>query len=202
MWTKQINFKKGRGLIPVIIQDYNSLEVLMLGYMNKAALDKTILEKKVTFYSRTRKCLWTKGEVSGNYLKVVDITPDCDSDCLLILVKANGPTCHLGTTSCFKTSLPNSFLYTLERIIDDRIDSQNSSSYTFHLFKKGINKIAQKVGEESIELVIESMDNNLDLFKNEAADLLYHFLVLLKAKGISLTEIEQTLRQRNQQSLL
>ncbi|TDS56919.1 bifunctional phosphoribosyl-AMP cyclohydrolase/phosphoribosyl-ATP diphosphatase HisIE [Myroides indicus] len=201
MRTEQINFKKNNGLIPVIIQDYKSLEVLMLGYMNKTALDKTMLEQKVTFYSRTRKCLWTKGEVSGNYLKVVDITPDCDSDCLLILAKTNGPTCHLGTTSCFKTFIPNSFLYTLERIIDNRIDSQNSSSYTFDLFEKGINKIAQKVGEEAIELIIESKDNRLDLFKNEAADLLYHFIILLKAKGISLTEIEQTLKQRNSQSL-
>lgn len=193
---KPIDFDKGNGLVPVIIQDANTLQVLMLGYMNEEAYQKTQTEKRVTFYSRSKNRLWTKGEESGNFLDVVDIQLDCDSDTLLIKAIPNGPTCHTGSTSCFEEETAKGFLYQLESTIQQRIDENAEGSYTNKLFRRGINKVAQKVGEEAVELVIEAKDDNDDLFKNEAADLLYHFLILLKAKGTNLEEIEEVLKGR------
>ncbi len=192
----KINFSKSNGLVPVIIQNERTMQVLMLGYMNNEAYKKTVKERKVTFYSRTKSRLWTKGESSGNYLLVKDIQIDCDSDTLLIKVDPKGPTCHTGSTSCFKEETAKGFMYDLERTISKRIDNNAINSYTNKLFLKGINKVAQKVGEEAVELIIESKDNNPDLFKNEAADLLYHFLILLKAKGFQLNDIEEVLKER------
>jgi len=191
-----LNFEKGQGLIPVIIQDNLNLQVLMLGYMNEEALAKTEKEKRVTFYSRTKKRLWTKGEESGNFLQVVSIDKDCDQDTLLIKVYPSGPTCHTGTRSCFGPKQEQGFLYELQHTIDRRIKENNEQSYTASIFKKGINKLAQKVGEEAVELVIEAKDENIDLFKNEAADLMFHYLLLLKAKGLKLEDIEATLASR------
>ncbi|MGB1041839.1 MAG: bifunctional phosphoribosyl-AMP cyclohydrolase/phosphoribosyl-ATP diphosphatase HisIE [Tenacibaculum sp.] len=193
----QIDFTKQNGLVPVIIQDKASLQVLMLGYMNQEAFEKTQQEQKVTFFSRSKNRLWTKGEESGNFLLVNDIKIDCDNDTILIKVTPKGPTCHKGITSCFAEETPKGFLYKLEEIIHDRIDRNDEKSYTNQLYKRGINKVAQKVGEEAVELVIEAKDNDADLFKNEAADLLYHYLILLKAKGFTLTEIEAILKERN-----
>lgn len=190
------NFNKSNGLIPVIIQDEVSLQVLMQGYMNEEAFEKTMKEQKVTFFSRSKNRLWTKGETSGNFLCVKDIRLDCDDDTLLILAQADGPTCHKGTVSCFRTETAKGFLYQLEQTIHQRIDQDVENSYTNQLYKRGINKIAQKVGEEAVELVIEAKDDNAELFKNEAADLLYHYLILLKAKGFSLAEIESILKER------
>ena len=192
-----IDFNKGDGLVPVVIQDNNTLQVLMLGYMNQEAFEKTKEENRVTFYGRSKKRLWTKGESSGNFLTVKDIQIDCDQDTILIKAEPAGPTCHTGSTSCFKEETAKGFLYKLESIIQDRIDNDVTDSYTNKLYKRGINKVAQKVGEEAVELVIESKDNNDSLFKNEAADLLYHFLILLKAKGFTLEEIEEQLKQRH-----
>jgi len=156
-----------------------------------------LTEGKVTFFSRSKNRLWTKGETSGNFLLVKNITIDCDNDTLLIQVKAIGPTCHKGSTSCFNEQSSKGFLYELEQTIHNRIDTDDSDSYTNKLFKKGINKVAQKVGEEAVELVIEAKDNNEELFINEAADLLYHFLILLKAKDVALSKIEDTLKLRS-----
>ncbi|MDX8553036.1 bifunctional phosphoribosyl-AMP cyclohydrolase/phosphoribosyl-ATP diphosphatase HisIE [Tenacibaculum sp. 1B UA] len=192
-----IDFSKGNGLIPVVIQNNTTLQVLMLGYMNKEAFTKTQKEGKVTFYSRSKNRLWTKGEESGNFLWVKDIQVDCDNDTLLIKATPEGPTCHKGTTSCFGEETPKGFLYSLESIISDRIDNNVETSYTNKLYKRGINKVAQKVGEEAVEVVIEAKDNNDELFKNEAADLLYHYLILLKAKGFTITDIEKVLKSRN-----
>ena len=191
-----IDFLKGNGLVPVIIQDDKSLQVLMLGYMNEAAFQKTKQEGKVTFFSRSKQRLWTKGESSGHFLFVQDIQLDCDNDTLLIKANPVGPTCHTGSTSCFKEETAKGFLYQLEQTIHDRIDQNDPHSYTNKLFKRGINKVAQKVGEEAVELVIEAKDNDADLFKNEAADLLYHFLILLKAKKFKLVDIENILADR------
>lgn len=191
------DFKKTKGLIPVIIQDEITMQVLMLGYMNEEAFNKTKSERKVTFFSRSKNRLWTKGETSGNFLHVKEMHLDCDKDTLLISVKVDGPTCHTGSTSCFKTQASQNFLYELEHTIHQRIDNNVENSYTNDLYRRGINKMAQKVGEEAVELVIEAKDNNDDLFKNEAADLLYHILILLKAKGFSLKEIEEVLRKRS-----
>ena len=193
----QIDFSKGNGLVPVVIQDNTTLQVLMVGYMNEEAFKKTIEEKKVTFYSRSKNRLWTKGETSGNYLYVEEISTDCDKDSLLIKAKPAGPTCHTGSTSCFGEETAKGFLYELEHVISERIDNNAEDSYTNKLFKKGINKVAQKVGEEAVELVIEAKDDNIDLFKNEAADLVYHLLILLKAKGISLQRVEEVLQERH-----
>ncbi len=193
----EIDFSKGNGLVPVVIQDYNTLQVLMVGYMNKEALDKTGREKRVTFFSRSKNRLWTKGETSGNYLNVIEIFPDCDNDSILIKVKPAGPVCHTGTTSCFNEDTSKGFIYFLEQIIKKRVESDSSDSYTNKLYKKGINKVAQKVGEEAVELVIESKDNNIELFKNEAADLLYHLLILLKIKNTDLQSIEEVLKGRH-----
>lgn len=192
-----IDFNKSGGLVPVIIQDDISLQVLMLGYMNEAAWEQTKREGLVTFFSRSRNELWTKGATSGNHLEVKEINYDCDHDSLLIKVKALGPACHKGTTSCFNEAPVKGFIYKLEDTIRQRIDSNDPTSYTNQLYRKGINKVAQKVGEEAIELVIESKDDDMPLFHNEAADLLYHFLILLKAKNTNLSEVEKVLQQRN-----
>ncbi|MCM2302225.1 MAG: bifunctional phosphoribosyl-AMP cyclohydrolase/phosphoribosyl-ATP diphosphatase HisIE [Flavobacteriaceae bacterium] len=192
----QINFTKGNELVPVIIQHELTLQVLMLGYMNKEAYEKTIKEGKVTFFSRSKNRLWTKGEESGNFLIVNDLKIDCDNDTVLIKAIPKGPTCHTGSTSCFKEETSKGFLYELEQTIANRIDDDEQGSYTNKLFKSGINKIAQKVGEEAVELIIEAKDNDESLFKNEAADLLYHFLILLKAKNFKLKEIENVLKSR------
>ena len=191
-----INFDKGNGLVPVIVQDEISLQVLMLGYMNEEAFNKTQEEGKITFFSRTKNRLWTKGETSGNFLFVKDIKLDCDNDTLLIKANPVGAVCHTGAANCFGEETAKGFLYKLEATINKRIDENDENSYTNKLFKRGINKVAQKVGEEAVELVIEAKDNNDNLFKNEAADLLYHFLILLKAKNISLTEVENILLER------
>jgi len=192
-----IDFSKNGGLVPVIIQDSCDLRVLMLGYMNKEALDITISERRVTFFSRSRNKLWTKGETSGNYLEVKDIKNDCDDDTLLIKVIAAGPVCHEGTVSCFNDESAKGFLYSLEETINSRIAENREGSYTNRLFSKGLNRVAQKVGEEAVELIIEAKDNNDNLFKEEAADLLYHFLILLKAKNTSLEDIEIVLKNRS-----
>lgn len=194
----KIDFTKSNdGLIPVIIQNDSTLQVLMLGYMNKEALAKTQKENRVTFFSRSKNRLWTKGEESGNYLEVKDLKIDCDNDTILIKANPKGPTCHKGTVSCFNEETPKGFLYELERIINYKIDEDIQGSYTNKLLKRGINKVAQKVGEEAVELVIEAKDDNDDLFKNEAADLLYHYLILLKAKGFSISDVETILKSRN-----
>ncbi|WP_299109590.1 bifunctional phosphoribosyl-AMP cyclohydrolase/phosphoribosyl-ATP diphosphatase HisIE [uncultured Tenacibaculum sp.] len=199
-----IDFNKGNeliplvnGLVPVIVQDNTTLQVLMLGYMNEEAFIKTQKEGKVTFYSRSKNRLWTKGETSGNYLFVKDILLDCDNDTLLIKADPVGPTCHKGFTSCFAEETSKGFVYSLESTIHNRIDNNIEDSYTNKLFKRGINKVAQKVGEEAVELVIEAKDDNEELFKNEAADLLYHYLILLKAKGYTFSDIEEVLKNRS-----
>ena len=192
-----INYTKSNGLIPVVIQDFQTFQVLMLGYMNEEAYEKTKAEKRVTFFSRSKNRLWTKGETSGNFMEVKSIYEDCDEDTLLIMVKPNGPTCHNGTNSCFGKNDETTFLYLLENTLKDRIESNDSSSYTVSLVQKGINKVAQKVGEEAVELVIEAKDDNADLFLNEAADLMYHYLLLLQVKGFSLRDVEDILRDRN-----
>jgi len=193
---KDLDFEKTDGLIPAIIQDDLSQKVLMLGYMNAKALEKTEKEGRVTFYSRSKKRLWTKGETSGNFLEVKSITADCDNDTLLIRVLPKGPVCHTGTDTCFGNSDAQGFLRNLEATIADRHANPSESSYTASLFAEGINKVAQKVGEEAVELVIEAKDDNRDLFLAEAADLLFHYLVLLRAKGVDLEEVEGALRKR------
>lgn len=192
-----IDFSKSGGLVPVIIQDKISLQVLMLGYMNEEALDKTKKEGRVTFFSRSKGRLWTKGETSGNFLFVDEILEDCDNDTLLVKVHPQGPACHTGSTSCFSEETSLGFLYKLEEVIEQRIKEKTEGSYTSKLFNMGVNKVAQKVGEEAVELVIEAMDNNLHLFKNESADLLYHFLILLKTKDVKLKDIEEVLKERH-----
>ncbi|MCW3167247.1 bifunctional phosphoribosyl-AMP cyclohydrolase/phosphoribosyl-ATP diphosphatase HisIE [Chryseobacterium sp. 09-1422] len=194
----KIDFKKTNGLVPVIIQDVRTLQVLMLGYMNEEAFNKTKDEGIVTFFSRSKNRLWTKGEESGNFLKVKNIQIDCDQDTVLIKVIPKNTVCHTGSFSCFGEKESKGFLYELESKIAQRIDDRVDGSYTYSLFQKGINKVAQKVGEEAVELVIEAKDDDADLFKNEAADLLYHFLILLKAKNFTLNEIEEILLDRNQ----
>lgn len=192
-----IDFEKGNGLVPVIIQDDRTQQVLMLGYLNQEALDLTQKDGRVHFFSRTKNRIWLKGETSENYLYVKSIKEDCDSDALLIQAKPAGNVCHTGSFSCFAEKNSKGFLYELEETISERIDQKVEKSYTYDLYQRGINKMAQKVGEEAVELVIEAKDDNAELFKNEAADLLYHFLILLKAKGFSLNEIEEVLLQRN-----
>ena len=191
-----INFNKGNGLVPVIVQDEISLQVLMLGYMNEEAYLKTIEEGKITFFSRSKNRLWTKGETSGNFLFVKNIKQDCDNDTLLIKANPTGAVCHTGAANCFAEETSKGFLYKLEETISKRINENDENSYTNKLFKSGINKVAQKVGEEAVELVIEAKDNDENLFKNEAADLLYHLLILLKAKNVSLSAIEKVLQER------
>lgn len=193
-----IDFNKDNGLVPVIIQDSRTLQVLMLGYMNEEAFEKTKKEGIVTFFSRSKNRLWTKGEESGNFLTVKSIDVDCDQDTILIKAVPKNIVCHTGSFSCFGEKNAKGFLYELEEKISQRIDAKAEDSYTYSLYQRGINKMAQKVGEEAVELVIEAKDNNDDLFKNEAADLLYHFLILLKAKGVSMEEIEEILQNRDQ----
>ena len=188
------------GLVPAIIQDATTKNVLMLGYMNEEAYQKTLELKKVTFFSRSKQRLWTKGEESGNFLNLVDIKNDCDNDSLLVTVNPKGPTCHTGTDTCWKEENKSSygFFSTLENVIAERVaNKDNSKSYVASLFSKGINKVAQKVGEEAVETVIEAMDDNDKLFLYESADLLFHYLMLLQAKGFSLKDIEQELKSRH-----
>ena len=195
-----LNFDKQNGLIPAIVQDATTHTVLMLGYMNAEALEKTERDGVVTFFSRSKSRLWTKGETSGNFLRVVEILADCDKDTLLIKAHPEGPTCHTGADTCFdekNTTTETSFLHELERIILDRKANPSPDSYTSKLLARGMNKVAQKVGEEAVELVIEAKDDNDDLFKGEAADLLFHFTVLLAEKGISLESVMDVLRERH-----
>jgi phosphoribosyl-AMP cyclohydrolase / phosphoribosyl-ATP pyrophosphohydrolase len=192
-----IDFSKGDGLVPVIIQDHRTLQVLMLGYMNKEAYDKSREEERVTFFSRSKNRLWTKGETSGNFLRIRTVQLDCDSDSLLIQVLPEGPVCHEGTTSCFKEETAKGFIYQLAEVISQRIDGNDETSYTKQLYRKGINKVAQKVGEEAVELVIEAKDDSAERFISEAADLLFHYLVLLKAKGFTLDDVERELKSRS-----
>ncbi|MFZ2285106.1 MAG: bifunctional phosphoribosyl-AMP cyclohydrolase/phosphoribosyl-ATP diphosphatase HisIE [Lutibacter sp.] len=196
-----IDFNKNSdGLVPAIIQDATTKNVLMLGYMNQEAFDKTLETKQVTFFSRNKKRLWTKGEESGNFLKVVSIQNDCDQDTLLIQANPVGPTCHKGTDTCWgENNEPTfGFLSQLEEVIKSRREAGNAEkSYVASLFEKGINKIAQKVGEEAIEVVIEAKDDNDDLFVNEGADLLFHYLILLQAKGFTLKDIVKVLEERH-----
>ncbi|HEX7903610.1 MAG TPA: bifunctional phosphoribosyl-AMP cyclohydrolase/phosphoribosyl-ATP diphosphatase HisIE [Chitinophagaceae bacterium] len=185
------------GLIPVIVQDVYSQKVLMLGFMNLEALTKTQLENKVTFFSRSKQRLWTKGETSGNFLLVKEIKDDCDHDTLLIKAEPVGPVCHTGADTCFNESNSSFSLQKLEQVIADRKNNPTDTSYTASLFAKGINKVAQKVGEEAVELVIESKDDNKEKFLDEAADLLYHYLVLLQAKNFQLEDVISILRKRH-----
>jgi len=194
---KQIDFEKLGGLVPCIVQDADSNIVLMLGFMNAEALQKTIAEKRVTFFSRSKQRLWTKGETSGSFLNVVDIIADCDQDTLLIKAHPVGPACHTGADTCFNERNGGWNLAGLEKTIADRKNNPKEGSYTTMLLNSGMNKIAQKVGEEAVELVIEAKDDNKDLFLNEAADLMYHYLVLLQAKGYSLQDVEEVLKQRH-----
>jgi phosphoribosyl-AMP cyclohydrolase / phosphoribosyl-ATP pyrophosphohydrolase len=196
----EIDFEKGNGLVPAIIQDANTLKVLMLGYMNREAYMKTVTGNKVTFYSRTKNRLWTKGEESGNFLNVVSIRSDCDNDTLLIKASPEGPVCHTGADTCWNEPNKKSgidFLLHLEEVILQRKESGDNSSYTARLFKQGIPKIAQKVGEEAVETVVEAMRNRDDLFIEESSDLIYHFLVLLQAKGFRLADVSGQLEKRH-----
>lgn len=191
--------KDTNGLLPAIVQDAQTGKVLMLGYMNEESLAKTKELNKVTFFSRSKNRLWTKGEESGNFLEVVDIKADCDNDAFLIKAKPFGPVCHTGNDTCWfeKNKDEFSFLHYLENIIQDRKQHPKDNSYTNLLFNKGLNKIAQKVGEEAVEVVIEAKDNNDELFKGEAADLLFHLLVLFAEKNISLNEVLAVLKERH-----
>ncbi len=194
---RKLDFDKTQGLIPCIVQDAKTNTVLMLGYMNREALEKTLAKNKLTFYSRTNQRLWTKGETSGNYLHLLDVKTDCDSDTLLFKVTPEGPTCHTGADSCFNEANEFSGLEFLEAIIQERKKNPKAGSYTNQLFDSGINKVAQKVGEEAVELIIEAKDNNKELFLSEAADLMYHYLVLLTAKEYQLKDVLTVLKQRH-----
>ena len=185
------------GLLPVIIQDADTLKVLMLGYMNEEAFNRTLETQLVTFFSRTRKALWTKGETSGNFLHVVDMFADCDADTLLVKAHPDGPTCHCGTTACFDTRENEGFIGTLQACIQQRHRDMPEGSYTTHLFTKGVNKIAQKVGEEAVETVIEAIDGNKERFLYEAGDLVYHLLVLCEQMGFSIKDLEEELAVRH-----
>ncbi len=194
-----IDIKSSHGLIPAIIQDSETKNVLMLGYMNEESIKKTIETQKVTFFSRSKQRLWTKGEESGNFLELVNIKNDCDGDTLLIQAKPVGPTCHTGADTCWQE--PNAanygFISSLENTIKTRRENADSEkSYVASLFEKGINKIAQKVGEEAVEVVIEAKDDNDDLFLSESADLLFHYLILLQAKGFQLNDVVDVLKKR------
>jgi len=208
----KIDFEKQNGLVPAVIQDASTKKVLMLGYMNEEAYNKTIDTKLVTFWSRSRNELWTKGETSGNYMHLIDISTDCDDDTFLVQVNPVGPVCHTGTDTCWGEENPHKpkleseklkvsgdtfeFISHLEDVIQNRKENLDDKSYVASLFKKGINKIAQKVGEEGVEVVIEAMDNNDDLFLNESADLLFHQLILLQAKGYKLKDVIEVLKGR------
>ena len=192
-----MNFDKNTGLLPVIIQDEQTLEVLMLGYMNQEAFDKTSAEKIVTFFSRSKNRLWTKGETSGNFLHVKEVYADCDQDTILIKAKADGPTCHTGSRSCFQTEHNQNFIFELENIIRDRYENPQEDSYINKMRKKGLNKIAQKVGEEGVETVIAALaETEFDLI-NEASDLVFHLLFLLREKNLSLETVAKNLESRH-----
>lgn len=193
----EIDFNKGNGLVPVVIQDEQTLEVLMLGYMNEEAFKKTLDEGKVTFFSRTKNRLWTKGEESGHYLYVKSIHTDCDNDTLLIKASPVGPTCHTGSRSCFSSVFNQNFLFRLEQIIDDRYENPIEGSYVNSLHKKGINRIAQKVGEEGVETVVAALNQTEEDLINEASDLVFHLLVLLKEKNLNLKVIAENLERRH-----
>lgn len=193
-----IDFSKSDGLVPVVIQDEQTLEVLMLGYMNEEAFSKTQSEGKVTFFSRTKNRLWTKGEESGNFLLVKSISIDCDNDTLLIKANAVGPTCHTGSRSCFKTDFNQNFIFKLEEIVKDRYQNPVEGSYVNRLRAKGLNKIAQKVGEEGVETVIAALNETEQDFINESSDLLFHLIVLLREKNISLETLAKNLENRHQ----
>jgi phosphoribosyl-ATP pyrophosphohydrolase/phosphoribosyl-AMP cyclohydrolase len=192
-----IDFNKGNGLVPAIIQDADTGTVLMLGYMNAEALEKTRETGLVTFYSRSKKRLWTKGETSGNFLKMIEITADCDNDTLLVKVKPSGPACHTGQDTCFGEAPAKGFIYKLEEVIKGRKSQPAEGSYTSLLFNQGMEKIAQKVGEEATEVIIEAMGSNDEALTNEAADLLYHLVVLLQARNLSFTDVERVLQGRD-----
>lgn len=193
------DFNKSNGLLPAIVQDADTGKVLMLGYMNEEAYQKTLTEKTVTFFSRSKNRLWTKGETSGNFLHVREILLDCDRDTILIKAHPQGPVCHTGADTCFAEVNTTDVLFIehLKHIIRSRKNASPETSYTAKLFAKGINKVAQKVGEEAVELIIEAKDDNKDLFLGEAADLLFHYLVLLEAKSVDLNEVIELLRQRH-----
>ncbi|WP_430896532.1 MULTISPECIES: bifunctional phosphoribosyl-AMP cyclohydrolase/phosphoribosyl-ATP diphosphatase HisIE [unclassified Paraflavitalea] len=195
----KIDYKKySDGLVPAIIQDANTSKVLMLGFMNEEAVNKTTELGKVTFFSRSKNRLWTKGEESGHFLEFVSLQVDCDNDTLLIKAIPHGPTCHTGADTCWnETNKPDHFLYHLESVIEQRKTGGDEKSYVRSLFAKGINKIAQKVGEEAVEVVIEAKDNNEDLFLNESADLLFHYLLLLNTKGYNLDRVLDVLKERH-----
>lgn len=194
----QIDFSKySDGLVPAIVQDGSTSKVLMLGFMNKEALEKTRQINKVTFYSRSKQRLWTKGEESGNFLLLESITADCDNDTLLIKAKPLGPVCHTGADTCFNEDNKHNFLQVLSETIRDRYEDRSGKSYTSGLFDKGINAMAQKVGEEAVELVIEAKDNDDMRFLDEASDLLFHYMVLLRAKGYSIEDVSRVLERRH-----
>lgn len=189
--------KNSDGLLPVVVQDSATLKVLMVAYMNCEAFEKTVETGKATFYSRSRNALWTKGETSGNFIEVVQMYPDCDNDTLLIMGKPYGPACHRGTTACFDTPETEGFIRKLERVIQGRHAAMPEGSYTTHLFNKGVNKIAQKVGEEAVETVIEAIDGNKERYLYEACDLVYHLLVLNEQMGFTLQDMERELADRH-----
>jgi phosphoribosyl-ATP pyrophosphohydrolase/phosphoribosyl-AMP cyclohydrolase len=193
----KIDFSKLNGLVPCIVQDSKTDKVLMLGFMNEESYNKTVAEKRVTFFSRSKNRLWTKGETSGNYLEVENILIDCDQDTLLIKAKPLGPACHTGADTCFNETNNNWSITSLESTIQERKKNPKKGSYTNSLLDSGINKVAQKVGEEAVELVIEAKDDNKELFLGEAADLMYHYLVLLAAKGFSLADVTEVLKKRH-----
>lgn len=198
--NKELNFDKSNGLIPAVIQDSKTKRVLMLGYMDRMALEETRKSGKVTFYSRSKQRLWTKGETSGNFLNLDSIQADCDGDTLLISVRPQGPTCHLGTDTCFGSDNKENgiqFLQELQKIIKNRKETAPEGSYTASLFAAGINKIAQKVGEEAVEVIIEAKETETGNLKNETADLLFHLLVLLEHKEVSLAEVVNVLKTRH-----
>ena len=199
MKTPKIDWKKNAGLVPAIVQDAATLQVLMLGYMDTAALKKTLRTKKVTFFSRTKRRLWTKGESSRNFLHLIDVKVDCDNDTLLVTVRPDGPTCHRGTPSCFGASGVSGvgFLAQLERTVVERIKSGDKKSYTARLAKEGVARVAQKVGEEGVETALAAVKSGKKEFANEAADLLYHLIVLLQVKKLSLADAVAVLKQRH-----
>ena len=194
----KIDFKKGDGLVPAVIQDVNTLQVLMMGYMNQEAVEKTLETKLITFYSRSKERLWTKGEESGNTMQLVSMETDCDNDTLLVQVTPTGPTCHKGTKTCWgkEASTRYGIINDLEKVIDKRKEKPKKNSHVSKMLEKGTNKIAQKVGEEAVELVIEAMDDNDDLFLEEGADLMFHYLMLIKSRGFRIDDILKVLEKR------
>lgn len=199
MDTNTIKFDPQTGLVPAIIQDIDTKQLLMLGYMNKESLELTLKTKKVTFFSRSRQTIWIKGETSGNYLNLISINADCDNDTLLIFAKPDGPTCHTGSYNCFDIEKQPvlDFLPKLQDVIDQRKKEMPEGSYTTHLFTKGIDKIAQKVGEEAVETIIEAKNTDDNLLLNESADLIYHLMVLLSARNLSIKDVENVLVERH-----